>query len=222
MDAVTGSSAVSRSSAVVRLDHLVFAVPDLESGARLVEERLGVETAPGGRHVGLGTWNRLVGLGPGRYLEIVAVDPVQPTPSRPRWFELDDLDEAKLVTWCVKSPDLHAVVRRGREAGLDLGEPVAGSRDRPDGARLSWTFTDPWAPRGGGVVPFFIDWGDSPHPGDELPAACSFLGVRVEHPEPERIGAWLRAVGLDTPVSRAHAPRIVASLDTPDGIVELS
>lgn len=222
MDPVTGSAAVTGSSAVELLDHLVFAVPDLDSGTRLVEQRLGVQSAPGGRHVGLGTRNRLVGLGPGRYLEIVAVDPEQPTPSRPRWFGLDDLHEAKLVTWCVKSPDLHALVRGAREAGLDLGEPVAGSRDRPDGTRLSWTFTDPRAPRGDGVVPFFIDWGDSPHPGDELPAACSFLGVRVEHPEPERISTWFRAVGLDTPVSRAHAPRIVASLDTPDGIVEIS
>lgn len=205
------------------LDHLIFAVPELYAGAARVEELIGAEAAPGGRHQGLGTHNRLVGLGPGRYLEIIAIDPEQPDPTRPRWFGLDDLAEPTLVTWCARAPDiLERLIARGRQAGIDLGDAQAGSRRRPGGSLLSWTFSDPWAPRAGGVIPFFIDWGRSPHPSDDLPAVCSLHALRLEHPEPDDVQAWLAALGLDTSVSRAHAPRVVASLETPNGIVELS
>lgn len=212
-----------RGAVAPSLDHLVFAVPELRAGAARVEELIGAEAAPGGRHQGLGTHNRLVGLGPGRYLEIIAIDPEQPDPGRPRWFGLDELAEPTLVTWCAKAVDgLEPLIARGREAGIELGDPVKGSRRRPDGSLLSWTFSDPWAPRADGVVPFFIDWGRSLHPSDGLPAVCALHTLRLEHPEPEDVRRWLAALGLDTPVARGHAPRVVASLDTPNGIVELS
>lgn len=205
------------------LDHLIFAVPELRAGASRMEKLIGAEPETGGRHQGLGTHNRLVGLGPGRYLEIIAVDPEQRDPARPRWFGLDDLTEPTLVTWCARaSRSLERLIARGRRAGIDLGDAVEGSRRRPDGSLLSWTFSDPWAPRAGGVIPFLIDWGPSPHPSDDLPAVCSLHALRLEHPQPEDVRAWLAALGLDTPVSRGHAPRVVASLETLNGIVELS
>ncbi|MDX1493363.1 MAG: VOC family protein [Longimicrobiales bacterium] len=221
MDPVTSGGDVSGGDRP-RLDHLVYAVPDLESGAARVEELLGVPPEVGGRHLGLGTWNRLVGLEGGGYLEIVAPDPEQPEPDRPRWFGLDDPGEPRLVTWCVQATDPLEVARRGRHSGIDLGEVVEGSRERPDGSLLSWRFTDPWAPRADGVIPFFIDWGDSPHPSETLTTRCRVADVRVEHPDAVRVEAWLRELGLDTRVSRAHAPRVVATLQTPNGTVELS
>jgi hypothetical protein len=203
------------------LDHLVFAVPDLESGSRRIEERLGVPTERGGCHPGRGSRNRLVGLGPDSYLEVVSVDPGQAAPSGPRWFGLDALRDARLVTWCVKATELDQLVDRGRLAGIDLGAPTVASRLRDDGTELRWTFTDPSADRAGGVVPFFIDWGRSPHPGAALAPTCSLLDVRLEHPEPETVARWLDALGLDNPVRRGECPRVVATLQTPDGIVEL-
>lgn len=204
------------------VDHLVFAVPRLGAGTSLVEELLGVKSSPGGRHVGLGTYNRLVGLGPGRYLEVVSVDPGQPTPDRARWFGLDDLTEPRLVTWCARASSLQSLALRAGDAGLELGEVVAGSRERPDGVELSWRFTDPRTDRAGGVVPFFIDWGESPHPSEDLTPACALRGLRGEHPEARLVEGWLEALGLDMTVSTGHAPRLVATLDTPNGPVELS
>ena len=155
-------------------------------------------------------------------MEVVAIDPDQPAPSRPRWFGLDTLDRPRLVTWCARSSDLAGLVTRGREAGIDLGDPVHGSRERPDGSRFEWTFTDPWADRAGGVLPFFIDWATTEHPGRSLPALCTYRGLRIEHPDPASVRAWLETLGLDTPVTSAHAPRVFASIDTPNGLVELS
>ncbi len=207
---------------VVALDHLVYAVPDLSEGVEAVEAKLGVASEPGGRHMGLGTHNRLFGLTGGAYLEVVAPDPGQPAPSRPRWFGLDELEEPRLVTWCVRAGDLGRAVEAVRDAGFDLGSPERGSRVRSDGSTLAWTFTDPWSHRAGGVIPFCIDWGSGSHPSDSLPAECSCVDIRVEHPEPDAVADALRALGLDTPVSTGHPPRVVARLQTPRGIVELS
>ena len=71
------------------------------------------------------------------------------------------------------------------------------------------------------MIPFFIDWGDSPHPAERLAAAARFAGVRVEHPEAARIAMLMEALGLDTTVSEGHDPRVVATLETPNGAVEL-
>jgi catechol 2,3-dioxygenase-like lactoylglutathione lyase family enzyme len=203
------------------VDHLVFAAPDLDEGVRFVEDLLGVQTFPGGQHQGLGTRNRLIGLGPDCYMEVVSIDPDQGPPRGTRWFGLDDLTECRLVSWCAKGAALGELVARGRRAGIDLGDPSAGGRLRPDGSHLSWTFTDPWADRAGGVVPFFIDWGDSAHPASDLVQECSFRGLRVEHPEAESVSEWLRALGLDTAVTGGGEPRVVATIETPRGLVEL-
>jgi hypothetical protein len=205
------------------LDHLVFAAPDLGAGVRLVESLLGVTMAPGGRHEGFGTWNRLVGLGPRSYMEVVSPDPEQPDPDTPRWFGLDDLEVPRLVTWCVGAggASLDDVVMHGRDVGVDLGVPRVGQRAREDGSVLRWSMTDPWAERAGGVVPFFIDWGDTPHPAASLPEGCRFVALRAEHPEPDFIARVYGALGLDIGVSSGEAPRLIATLDSPKGIVEL-
>jgi hypothetical protein len=237
MGGVTRGRGTGEGSARV-LDHLVFAAPQLESGVRHVEALLGVSMTAGGRHEGFGTHNRLLGFGSRAYMEVVSPDPEQPPPVGPRWFGLDTLVSPRLVTWCVsirdlevseadgsptgrRVPDLATLVALGRAAGVELGDIRQGMRARGDGSVLRWSMTDPWADRAGGVIPFFIDWGASPHPAESLPASCTFAGIRLEHPEPDRVDGWLRALGLDTPVVRAQAPRVIATLETPHGTLEL-
>lgn len=203
------------------MDHLVFASPDLDEGVAYVEALLGVKTAPGGQHHGLGTRNRLIGLGPDCYMEVVAPDPDQPEPDGPRWFGLDHLTERRLVSWCVKSSDLDDTIARGRAAGIDLGEARSGGRVTPDGTRLEWTFSDPWADRASGVIPFFIDWGATTHPASSLPHPCTFRKVRLEHPDAPDVERWCSALGLDVQVDSSDHPAVVALIDSPNGLVEL-
>jgi len=65
----------SQKPDVAAPDHLILAARDLDSGAAWLEDRLGVALAAGGRHERMGTHNRLLSLGQGFYLELIAIDP---------------------------------------------------------------------------------------------------------------------------------------------------
>src|SRR5439155_2902230 len=124
------------------LDHLVFAVADLDAGMALIEERLGIRPAPGGKHVGRGTHNALLSLGRSTYLEIIAPDPEQPG-AGPLPFGLEGLREPRLVTWAAKAPDIEGQVEAARKAGYDPGAIAQMSRELPDGTRPNWSLTPP-------------------------------------------------------------------------------
>ncbi|MEM7306863.1 MAG: VOC family protein [Planctomycetota bacterium] len=204
------------------VDHLVFAVPELEAGVRAVEERLGVPLAPGGTHRGAGTHNALLGLGPRCYLEVIAPDPAQPEPSRPRMFGLRPGLTPRLVGWSVRREDLAAQRAAAAAAGFELGEVESMSRERPDGSRLSWAFTDPRVVHEGGLIPFFINWGESDHPAGALATEAELVGLEAEHPDPTRLEAALNALGTPLRIAPGTRPALVATLATGRGRVRLS
>jgi len=206
---------------LTKIDHLVFATPDLAAGVAQVERLLGVSAVPGGQHPGWGTRNALIGLGDNTYLEIIGPDPDQPKPDRPRRFGIDDLKAPRLVTWAAKGSDLEALVENAKRHGLDLGQVQAGSRRRPDGALLSWHLTVSPALNEGGIVPFFIDWGETPQPAASLPRGCLLIALRAENPDPNRVQAELSALGLNLRVDSGSTPAIIATIRTPNGDVEL-
>ena len=58
-----------------RVDHLVYATPDLEASLNNLEKLLGVRAAAAGQHPGRGTRNALLRLGEDSYLLIDGPDP---------------------------------------------------------------------------------------------------------------------------------------------------
>ena len=204
-----------------RVDHLVYATPDLNRGIEEIEKLLGVRASPGGQHPGRGTRNALVVLGPTAYLEIFAPDPEQPPPKEPRPFGLDGLKESRLVAWFVNGSDLERLRDEAVRKGIPLGEVKSGSRKRPDGVELSWQFTDPWTPVADGIVPFLIDWGASPHPARTAARGATLVGLRAEHPDAGDVRRMLRHLGLDLSVKRGKRPALIAVIEGPRGRVEL-
>ncbi len=203
------------------VDHLVYAAPDLAEGVRIIEGLLGVSAVPGGQHLGLGTRNYLVSLGDNIYLEIIGPDPDQPTPDRPRPFGIDELTEPRLVTWAAKGSGLADLVEAAAAGGMELGEVMEMSRQRPDGSLLSWELTSPFAPRADGVVPFVIDWMDSTHPASDLPLGPLLVDFQIQHPEPEQIRTALEAIGSRVEVVESRQPGLVAWIRTSDAVVVL-
>jgi Glyoxalase-like domain len=209
------------TSLLTRLDHLVYATPDLSLGLEAVDKLLGVRATPGGQHPGLGTRNALVALGPSSYLEIIGPDPDQPKPAGRRRFGIDELKAPRIVRWVAKGAELEKIKAAAAERDVKLGSVIPGSRRRPDGVLLSWHYTDPNTVVADGLVPFFIDWGTSPHPSATAARGASLVQVRGEHPDAERVQQWLDALGLDLRVQRGSSPAIVATIDSPRGRVEL-
>ena len=206
---------------LAKVDHLVYATPELQAGVERLEKVFGVRAAPGGQHPGRGTRNALLSLGPGRYLEIIGPDPEQPKPAQPRPFGIDDLEEPRLVTWAAKGTDLERLASEARRGGVTLGDVISGSRRRADGVLLSWRYTDPRVVVAGGVVPFVIDWGKTPHPASTATHGVTLIGVRAEHPEPEQVQKALSGLGLDLRVQPGPRPALIATVDSPRGRVEL-
>lgn len=201
------------------LDHLVYATPDLETSIADLEERLGVRAAYGGRHPGRGTRNALIALSDFSYLEIVGPDPTQQ--DVPLWFGIDSLTAPRLVTWAAKTANIELVAASAAERGAALGHVASGSRQTANGDVLAWKFTDPSAMVEDGLVPFFIDWGNSPHPASSAPRGPVLHSLRAQHPEPERVERALSAVGIALPITRAPQPGLIATLHAARGEVHL-
>jgi hypothetical protein len=218
---IAGATQKGPEEFLAKVDHLVYATPDLNRGVEEIEKFLGVRATPGGQHPRRGTRNALIKLGPATYLEIIAPDPEQPEPKAPRPFGIDGLKESKLVAWAAKGVDLERLRGDAVRKGASLGEVTSGSRRRTDGVLLSWRYTDPRTVLADGLVPFFIDRGQSPHPAQTAAAGGSLVALRAEHPDAQRIQRLLHELGLDLPVQSGAKPALIATIDSPSGRVEL-
>ncbi|HEV7610954.1 MAG TPA: VOC family protein [Steroidobacteraceae bacterium] len=204
------------------VDHLVYASADLERGIAEVEQVLGVRANLGGKHPLWGTRNALVGLGPSSYLEIIAPDPDHPPLSGIRPFGLDAAGSSRLVGWAAKSSGLASFRNSAAQHGVELGRVLSGSRKQADGTVLTWELTDLRCVVADGIVPFFIDWGESPHPALVASPGATLAGLSAEHPDADRVLRMLRLIAVDLEVGVGAAPALIAEIDCPNGRVLLS
>ena len=216
-----GSVVDAQEGLLAKVDHLVYAAPDLQAGIERIEQLCGVRATPGGQHPGVGTRNALVALGPATYLEIIGPDPEQPTPKQPRTFGIDALTAPRLVTWAAKSGSLDDLVRDAQSHGIAFGAVGSGSRKTPQGTLLQWRYTSPRTMIADGIVPFFIDWGHTPHPAASAAAGATLVALRAEHPDANRVQEMLTQLGLDLHVTKGPSPALVAVVQSPRGRVEL-
>jgi hypothetical protein len=216
------------------IDHLVIAVRVPDAAAAELRRDAGLAFTGGGRHEAIGTFNRLAFLGD-TYLEVIGVfdrelvrSSVTFAVGRASMALLDEGREG-LATYALATDDVAGDAARLRAGGSPIGEPVAGSRTRPDGGVVRWLTAFP--PAGFCEPPFLIEheyagaeWGDHAraaraafrHPVGgrvrmtslELPVADpretaeayrSVLGVAFS-------GGWRTAVGEQAVVLRGAAP----------------
>lgn len=173
-----------------QLDHIAIGATDLTEGNIFLRSIFGVDIPLGGKHVHMGTHNRLMNLQNKSYFELIAIDQDATPPHRPRWFGLDEpATHEKLqkgpapLSWIVQTNNLDAVLDN---SPVELGEVLELHRDD-----LTWRLTVPndGKPVMGGLIPAFIEWPPNMHPSHTLPD----LGVRLEkitlsHSEPDRLG----------------------------------
>ena len=201
---------------MLRLDHVVFAVADLDEAAVRFREAVGLDSVEGGRHERWGTANRIVPLGD-QYLELVAV--VDEAAAARTGFGRGVLERASAgggwFTLAVVADDLDAVAER---LGLEIG---SGSRTRPDGEVLRWRSAGLDDPRREPWMPFFLAWDvpDEMHPG----RARAGHGVRAywiawveAGGDAERLREWLGGEELPIRVIEGEPGLLRVGVATPD------
>jgi hypothetical protein len=183
---------------MIALDHVTLGTASLAAGAAALRDALGIEIPPGGKHPDMSTHNRVVNVGDGRFLELIAVDPDAPAVPHRRWFGLDDpavqariAEAPRGVGWVVRTDDLDRLIA---SSPVELGEARKMSR-----GERSWRLTVPEAGAMpyDGLVPGFIEWSPGPHPS----AGMQFLGptleaIEMRHPEAEALRDVLRRLGV--------------------------
>jgi hypothetical protein len=208
------------------IDHLVVAAATLAQGCDWIESGLRVRPQPGGRHDNMGTHNALLRIGPLRYLEVIAIDPDAPAPTRARWFDLDEprmraalSDGPRLVHFVARTDGIDA---QRAKSPVELGDVTPMSR-----GDMRWRMTIPADGHlpGRGLVPTLIEWPPGArHPAQMLPDhGLSLVALAGEHPDPAPIRAALARLALDedVKVTFGQSPRLAAMIRTPRGVVTL-
>lgn len=228
-----------------RVDHLVVVAASLEQGVRWCEATLGITPGPGGEHPLMGTHNRLFSVASAAfaraYFEIIAIQPGV-IPARPagkhRWFDMDDAmlqsrvasEGPQLLHFVASVPGVVSAVKALAAQGLDRGAVVPASRQTAAGL-LSWRITvrDDGQRLFYGALPTLIQWGEAgedpakaTHPVDAMPASGVTLeALQVRHPRPEQLQAAYAAIALAGVEVSHGTPNLIATLNTPRGLVTL-
>jgi hypothetical protein len=222
-----------------QLDHLVVAAASLAEGVQWCESVLGVSPGPGGDHALMGTHNRLLTLAcadfPAAYLEIIAIHSGAPCARATwakRWFDLDDRElqgrlsktGPQLVHFVARTARLQAGVRTLAALGLERGEVLSASRPTPNGL-LRWKISvrDDGQRLFYGALPTLIEWGgDSEHPTHGMaPSGVTLQSLQAQHPRPDALRAAYNAIGLSGVALSGGPPNLIATLQTPRGLVTL-
>ncbi len=204
---------------MAQLDHIMYAVPDLNDGIAEVQKLTAVKAEFGGVHPGNGTCNALLSLEENQYLEIIAPD-VNQDLKNTLGAELQAHNFSGIRTWAVSVSGFESLSEVLTQFGYH-GEVISMSRNRPDGVRLDWQILyvrgHPYA----NFMPFFIDWLDSPHPARVAPSGCKLDSFAVQLVEgSSAYGSFLSALEIEVEVMEGP-DGMRAVIDSPNGRVML-
>lgn len=210
------------------IDHIVIGAESLKQGVEYVKNCFGVDMPYGGVHRKMGTYNHLMQLGDGVFLEVIAVNHEIEPPNRPRWYGLDDPFirqqiklQPTLLTWVVNTRNINTLIR---QASFSIGKAELIRR-----GELSWYFGLPDDGRllAGGMLPYAIDWLTDKHPSKRMAdLGCRLHSLEIYHPHPLWLQSALASIGaLDLVkicvLPKNEAPYLVASVGTPLGLKKL-
>jgi hypothetical protein len=206
------------------MDHVIYAVDDLDAAAAVMFDREGLASVPGGRHEGWGTANRIVPLGES-YLELITVVDVEEAEQSEfgRAVRRALTEDHPLVGWVVATDDIDGVAKR-----LEL-EVEERSREADDGSTLSWRLAGLERALKTGGLPFFVQWEVPPerHPGAadvrHETDARGIAWVEVCADNRDAVDEWLGDDAKDLPVriTDGDPALAVAAIETAGGAIVL-
>ena len=203
------------------IDHLMWGAPDLAQGMAQAQQLFGVEPAPGGAHPGLGTRNALLGLGDRVYLEIIAPDPEQNLHGT-LGERLQKLDRCALVTWAAGCGNLLGLADTGAALGMAVRGPVRTQRRTPSDNVLEWELVFLGGHEFPSLIPFFIDWLDTPHPATQNPSGGQFLELVLRSPRHAELAGVIKDLGIAVRVEGGAGAELEARIQVDEDVIALT
>ena len=133
------------------IDHIVIAGPDLDE-LTAAFEALGFNVVGGGRHP-IGSYNTLIGLQDGAYIELLSFYEDSP---KHYWWDAVRGRGGGLIDFCMRTDDIHADYAVFEAQGVEMSPLVGLSRVRFDGYQLSWLNNEIYG-QFQGLIPFIIE-----------------------------------------------------------------
>lgn len=195
----------------------MFACADLNQGTEEIADLTGIMPALGGSHPGLGTRNALLSLGYDQYLEIIAPDPEQNLTGTVGQL-LSAHGGSGVRGWAVATDNLEAIETLARAAGYGCNDIIDMDRTTPEGVYLAWQVR---LLTGDSLLPFFIDWKNSPHPAENTPQGCTLLDFCVRTDDPESMQQFADSIDLKTKMIRGER-ELTCVLASPKGELKLN
>lgn len=212
----------------MKLDHIVYGVPDLEKAINAFQEQAGIAPTIAGKHPGLGTHNAVLSLGNLQYLEFIAIDPEAHITNRvlPSWCAaLLEISKPKIMTWVIRTDNMAEIVSKLNALGnLQIEPPQTFTRTKSDGTIVSMelAFKKEAPPPYDGLVPFFINWGKTKHPSETVESKCEIKEWYGCHPKAKEIESLLSQVGIQFVVKERPTVEFHLKLQTPKGEVVIN
>lgn len=182
-----------QEEAILRIDHIILAIEDLDRGMRQFEEITGLKPVYGGEHPNSNTQNAIVALQDGIYLEILA--PKTGLDSLPAFFQ--GMDTLTPIGFALNTDDIVLLDQRLKALQFSTDGIQDGSRTTPNGSRLSWQLLIVNEPA---IImnPFFIDWSpESKHPAMSEDNSCKLDALYLTSPFSTKIKKVLEVCESD-------------------------
>lgn len=139
------------------IDHIVIAGPDLDALTEIFKS-LGFNVVGGGKHP-IGSYNTLIGLADGAYIELLSFYEHSP---KHYWWDAVHSRGGGLIDFCMATDDIRGDYSIFEAQGVEMSPLVGLSRVRVDGYQLAWLNNEIYGEYQG-LIPFIIE--------DETPRA---------------------------------------------------
>ena len=133
------------------IDHIVIAGPDLDSLTTTFKS-LGFNVVGGGKHP-IGSYNNLIGLADGAYIELLSF--YEDSPDH-YWWDAVHSRGGGLIDFCMQTDDVRGDYAIFQAQGVAMSPLVGLSRVRVDGYQLAWLNNEVYGEYQG-LIPFVIE-----------------------------------------------------------------
>ena len=136
---------------ILGIDHIVIAGPQLDALTETFKS-LGFSVVGGGKHP-IGSYNTLIGLADGAYIELLSFYEESPNHY---WWDAVHKRGGGLIDFCMQTDDIRGDYAVFQAQGVDMSPLVGLSRVRVDGYQLAWLNNEIYGEYQG-LIPFVIE-----------------------------------------------------------------